>query len=299
MSLNTYKEIIIKKLKEYFEEYSVNSPSSSPYSSIIWEAMSYTTLLDGKRLRAIMCLEVGKLLGADIETVLPGACALEIMHAYSLIHDDLPCMDNDDLRRGKPTNHKVFGEAIATLAGDALIPFGAQIIIDKTPKNISPTTILDIVNDYNKTAGALGIVAGQVADIEAEGKKIDLENLKYIHEYKTGALFKCSMTMGAKLAGADSEKLYQIEEYSQNFGLLFQIYDDIIDCILTTEQIGKTAGKDKLSEKLTYVKALGLEGAKNKFYSLIDQNHGILKKLDIKSDIFDEIENSLINKIKG
>ena len=292
--LNDYKKIVENKLKEYFDEYSKNAS----YSSKIWESMSYTTLLGGKRLRAVMCLEIARLFGADIETALPCACALEIMHAYSLIHDDLPCMDNDDIRRGKPSNHKVFGEAIATLAGDALIPFGAQIIIEKTPKTVSPETILSVVNDYNITAGAMGIVAGQTADIEAENKQIDIENLKYIHKYKTGALFKCSLMFGAKIAGVNNEILSKIEEYSINFGILFQIYDDIIDCTLTTEEIGKTAGKDKLSNKLTYVSAYGLDEAKNKFYSLIAKNHDILKELNIKSDIFDEIEQSLINKIK-
>ena len=128
--MNNYINIIENRLKEYFDEYSINSS----YSSKIWEAMSYTTLLGGKRLRAIMCIEIAKIFSANIEDVLPCACALEIMHAYSLIHDDLPCMDNDDLRRGKPSNHKVFGEATAVLAGDSLISFGAQLIIEKTPK---------------------------------------------------------------------------------------------------------------------------------------------------------------------
>ena len=291
--LNEYKNLVVNKLKQYFDEYSKNSS----YSSKIWESMSYTTLLDGKRLRAIMCLETGILFGAKIEELLPMACSLEIMHAYSLIHDDLPCMDNDDLRRGKPSNHKVFGEAIATLAGDALISFGAQIILDKTPNTVSKETLLDIVNDYNKTSGALGIVAGQVADIEAEGKEINLENLQYIHKYKTGALFICSMITGAKIAGVNKNILDKITEYAQNFGILFQIYDDIIDCTLSTEQLGKTAGKDKLSNKLTYVTALGLKEAKNKFYSLIERNHVILSELNVDSIIFNEIEKKLIQRI--
>ena len=174
MNLAEYKNVIQKTLENYFEEYK----KDSSYSSVIWESMSYTTLLDGKRLRAIMCLEIAKSFGVEIEKAMPLACALEIMHAYSLIHDDLPCMDNDDLRRGKPTNHKVFGEAIAVLAGDALISFGAQLIIDKLQ---APAEVkLEIVNDYLKTAGAMGIVAGQVADIEAEKKQIDIENLNYL-----------------------------------------------------------------------------------------------------------------------
>ncbi len=289
-----YKILINETLKKYFDEYKQNSS----YSSKIWESMAYTTLLDGKRLRAVMCLEIARLLGGKTSHALPLACSLEMMHAYSLIHDDLPSMDNDDLRRGKPTNHKVFGEAIAILAGDSLISFGAQIIIDKLKDLIEQKKLLDIVNDYNKTAGALGIVAGQVADIEAEGKEIDIENLKYIHKYKTGALFKCSMLMGAKIANADTEAVKKIGEYADNFGVLFQVYDDIIDYTLTTDELGKTAGKDKLNKKLTYVSAWGIEKAKNIFYSLIDKNRAILTELNIKSKVFDDIYDMLIKKVE-
>lgn len=290
--MEQYKSTVQKYLQNYFDEYSANSG----YSKDIWEAMRYTTLLGGKRLRAIMTLEFAKLLGASFEVAIPSACAMEIMHAYSLIHDDLPCMDNDDLRRGKPTNHKVFGEAIALLAGDALISFGAQIIIDKT--NISKDKILDIVSDYLKCAGAQGIIAGQVADIQAENKKIDIDNLKYIHKYKTGALFKCSILTGAKLADADKEILTKLDKYSDDFGVLFQVYDDIIDCTLTTDELGKTAGKDKIENKLTYVSAYGIDEAKKIFYSLVDKNRDILNEINIKSEIFDKIYDSLKAKIK-
>ena len=290
--MQKYKELIQTQLEEYFREYSVNSS----YSSVIWDAMKYTTLLDGKRLRAIMTLEIARVLGVDINVAMPCACAMEIMHAYSLIHDDLPCMDNDDLRRGKPTNHKVFGEAVALLAGDALIPFGAQIIIDKT--NISKDIILDIVSDYLLCAGAKGIIAGQVADIQAENKQIDFDNLKYIHKYKTGALFKCSLISGAKLAKVERDVLLKIEQFADDFGILFQVYDDIIDCTLSTAELGKTAGKDEKNNKLTYVSAFGLDKAKEIFYSLIDKNCAILNELNINSDIFAQIYKLLKDKIK-
>ena len=292
--IDCYKKLVVEKLNEYFDEYSFNSL----YSKKIWDAMRYTTLLEGKRLRAIMCLEVAALFGCDVKKALPAACALEIMHAYSLIHDDLPCMDNDDLRRGKPTNHKVFGEAIAVLAGDALISFGAQILIDKMKDYLSSNIVLEVVKDYLETAGALGIVAGQAADIEAENKKIDFENLKYIHKYKTGALFNCSVIMGAKIAEVNLDTLAKLKEYAQNFGIFFQIYDDIIDCTLTTNELGKTAGKDKNAGKLTYVSAFGLSEAKNIFYSLIQKNRDILSELDINSCVFNEIEEKLIKRIK-
>ena len=288
-----YKDIIQNKLKEYFDEYK----KDSSYSSKIWDSMAYTTLLDGKRLRAVMTLETGKIFGAKEEVLMPSACSMEIMHAYSLIHDDLPCMDNDDLRRGKPSNHKVFGEAIAVLAGDSLIPFGAQLIIEQTPSSVSEKLLLEIVNDYLKTAGALGIVAGQTADIEAENKKIDIENLKYIHKYKTGALFKCSILTGAKLANAGKNIINKLGEYSDNFGILFQVYDDIIDATLTTQELGKTSGKDALENKMTYVTMYGIEKSKNIFYSLIDKNYAILDEVGIKSDIFEYIYEILKNKI--
>lgn len=288
-----YKNLIQNQLKLYFDEYK----KDSSYSSVIWDSMSYTTLLDGKRLRAIMTLETGKILGASLDVLLPSACAMEIMHSYSLIHDDLPCMDNDDLRRGKPTNHKVFGEATAVLAGDALISFGAQLIIEKTPSLISSDVVLKVVNDYLRTAGALGIVAGQIADIEAENKKIDIDNLKYIHKYKTAALFKCAIISGARLALADENLISKLADYADNFGILFQVYDDIIDNILTTEELGKTAGKDELENKLTYVSAYGLDEAKNIFYGLIDKNYAILTDIGLKSNIFDYIYKILKDKI--
>lgn len=292
--METYKKLIQQNLEQYFKEYKKNSS----YSRVIWDAMAYTTLLGGKRLRAIMALETAKAFGISQNSAMPLACAIEIMHAYSLIHDDLPSMDNDDLRRGKPTNHKVFGEATAILAGDALISFGAQLIIDKTPDSISKEIILDVVRDYLICAGAKGIIAGQIADIEAQNKKIDIENLKYIHKYKTGALFEFSVLSAAKLANVDKNTLDKLREYALNFGILFQIYDDIIDCTLTTDELGKTAGKDKISNKLTYVSVYGLDEAKNIFYSLIDKNYDILNLLNINSEIFNSIYDSLVTKVK-
>lgn len=266
-------------------------------NSVISQAMRYSVLAGGKRLRPIFVMLGAESFGLNTKKIESAICAVEFLHTYSLIHDDLPAMDNDDLRRGKPTNHKVFGEACAVLAGDALISFGAQLILEEL--EIEPEIKLEIINDYLKCAGAFGIIAGQIADIEAEKKEIDLENLKYIHKYKTGALFEFAMVSAGKLAKISSEKLSLIKEYANNFGILFQIYDDIIDCTLSTEEIGKTAGKDANSNKLTYISAYGLKEAKNIFYSLIDKNHAILTKLDIQMDIFDEIYNMLDKRIKN
>ena len=283
-----YKEIIVKQLDNYFEEYS----KDAKYNKTLWDSMRYTTLLDGKRLRAIMCIEAAKSFGASMEDALPAACAMEIMHAYSLIHDDLPCMDNDDLRRGKPSNHKVFGEAIAVLAGDSLISFGAQLIIDKTKK--SPEIVLDIVSDYLKCAGAIGITSGQCADIEAETKEIDIENLEYIHKYKTGALFNCAIITGAKIAGVkNTEKL---SEFAFNFGTLFQIYDDIIDATLTTAELGKTANKDENVKKLTYVTAWGLDKTRDIFKNEVIKNRILLKDSGLNRNVFEDIYNMMLEK---
>ena len=283
-----YKDIIVKQLEDYFEEYS----KDAKYNKTLWDSMKYTTLLDGKRLRAIMCIESAKSFGATTEDALPTACAMEIMHAYSLIHDDLPCMDNDDLRRGKPSNHKVFGEAIAVLAGDSLIPFGAQLIIDKTKK--PSEIIVDVVSDYLKCAGALGITSGQCADIEAENKEIDLKNLEYIHKYKTGALFNCAIVTGAKIAGVkDTQKL---SEFAFHFGVLFQIYDDIIDATLTTAELGKTANKDENVKKLTYVAAWGLDKTREIFKSEVVKSKDLLKESGLNRNVFDDVYDMMLEK---
>ena len=228
----------------------------------IKEAMSYTTLLPSKKLRAILCLETARMFSNDYKRALPLAAAIEMLHSQSLIHDDLPSMDNDDFRRSKPANHKVFGEAIAILAGDALISYGAQTIIEKTPDFISKENILKIVNLYLNTAGAFGIVGGQVADIQSEGKKITIDELEFIHTYKTAALFKLALKSGAIIAGASEEQIKEMESFGQKLGFAFQICDDILDETSTFEEMGKTLGKDKSAQKLTYTALHGLEQAR-------------------------------------
>lgn len=295
MNIKEYKELVNKSLEEYFSEQIQNSK----YDKTLWESMSYTTLLGGKRLRAIFCLETCRALCNSYQRAIASACALEMLHAQSLIHDDLPCMDNDDLRRGKPSNHKVFGEAMAVLSGDALISLGAQIIIEKTPSYIEKNAILDTLNLYLKAAGAFGIAAGQCADIEAEKSenKIGHEHLKYIHNFKTAALFKCAILCGAILAGASEYKINMLDEFAQNFGLAFQIYDDILDVISTTDELGKTAGKDEKENKATYVTLFGLKSAKEKFNELILNCHDILKKTEINSEVFLQILNDMCERV--
>lgn len=296
MNIEDYKKLVHSTLESYFSL----QIEKAKYDKTIWEAMGYTTLLGGKRLRAIFCLESCMAFCGSFEQALATACAIEMLHAQSLIHDDLPCMDNDDLRRGKPSNHKVFGEAMAVLAGDALISFGAQTIIEKTPAYIDTKVLLDVVNLYLKSAGSFGIVAGQCADIEAEKniKTVDYEHLKYIHSYKTAALFECALLSGSMLGGANKFELDLMKEFSYNFGLAFQIYDDILDVICTTGELGKTAGKDEKENKATFVTIFGLDCAKEKFNELISNCHDILKKAGVNSQIFLQILNQMCERVK-
>lgn len=292
MQMNDYIELIDRKLDEFIQV---------EYPQTIFESMKYTVLLPGKRLRPIMCLEACRMLGGNIEDAIPTACAIEMLHAQTLIHDDLPCMDNDDFRRGKPTNHKVFGEAMAVLAGDALLTYAPQIIT-KYSKNLEPSVLLKVLNEYFQYAGAYGVIAGQVVDIESENNNYDGLNkeeiLNYLHLHKTSDLFQLAMRTGAIIAGASEEKIEAITEFAKTFGLAFQIADDILDEVSTFEQMGKTLGKDKAEGKLTFVSLYGLEESKCKLSCLFDKCHDIMNKQNIDSDIFkDMIEQ--INKRVG
>lgn len=267
------------------------------YPEDIFKAMKYTLMLPGKRLRPVMCLETARVLGADINNVMPAACALEMLHVQSLIHDDLPCMDNDDFRRGKLSNHKVFGEANAVLAGDALLTFAPQLIIEKS-NGLTAEQVLRILHEYTKFAGAYGLIAGQVVDIESEGGKLvktPEETLDFIHLNKTAVLFRLAVRIGAIAANADEDVIEEFDDFAKKFGLAFQIYDDIMDEISSFEELGKTAGKDKNSGKLTYVSLYGLEEAENKFRCHIKECYGIIDKY--KSDIFKEILDKLSQRI--
>ena len=267
------------------------------YPETIFNAMKYTLMLPGKRLRPVMCLETTRMLGEDIKKALPSACAIEMLHVQSLIHDDLPCMDNDDFRRGKPSNHKVFGEANAVLAGDALLTYAPQTIIEKS-KDLSSDQIVRIIHEFTKLGGAYGLIAGQVVDIESEGGKLDKskeETLDFIHLNKTAVLFRLALKMGAIIAKADKETEEELDNFGKKFGLAFQIYDDIMDEISTFEEMGKTLGKDKEAGKLTYVSLYGLEEAKKRFRVLINECYGIIEKYHSK--IFEEILGKLKERV--
>lgn len=258
------------------------------YPQDIFKSMRYSVLAEGKRLRPILCIEACRVLGGNIEDAIPTACAIEMLHAQSLIHDDLPCMDNDDFRRGKPTNHKTFGEATAVLAGDALLSFAPQLILQKS-KNLDDKTKLRLVEEYCIAAGAYGLIAGQVVDIASEGKEISAQTLEFIHTHKTADLFKLALKSGAIIAGASEAQILAMQEFAQKLGFAFQICDDILDETSTFEKLGKTLGKDKEAKKPTYTAIFGIEQARREVVCLLDDACGIIAKHEIKSEIFSEI----------
>ncbi|HYF91233.1 MAG TPA: farnesyl diphosphate synthase [Symbiobacteriaceae bacterium] len=226
------------------------------------EAVRYSLLAGGKRLRPVLVMAAAELFGAPAERVMPAACALEMIHTYSLIHDDLPCMDDDDLRRGRPTNHKVYGEAVATLAGDALLTMAFELLgRQANVPGVTPAQALQAVAEVAKAAGAAGMVGGQIEDLQWEGKRAPAEQLKQIHRLKTGALFRASLRSGAILAGAGAADLARLDQYAEHFGLAFQIQDDVLDVAGDAAKTGKGVGRDQKHDKSTYVSHYGLAGA--------------------------------------
>ena len=232
-------------------------PKATAKPATIHKAMRYSLFAGGKRMRPALVLAAAEACGGTYEAAMPLACAVECIHTYSLIHDDLPGMDNDDLRRGKPTNHKVFGEGIAILAGDALLTQAFEIAASCT--GWKRYSIKDVVLEIAKASGSLQLIAGQVADLEGEGKKISRAQLRYIHERKTSALLACSVRLGGMSANCTPAQLDALTDFGYNIGLAFQVIDDILDVTQTSEQLGKTAGKDVKAQKATYPSIVGLE----------------------------------------
>lgn len=239
------------------------------YPEKIYEAMRYSLLAGGKRLRPILCLATCELAGGTQEMAMPTACALEMIHTMSLIHDDLPAMDNDDYRRGKLTNHKVYGEDIAILAGDGLLAYAFEVVAET--KNVPPERLLLVIARLGRAVSAAGLVGGQVVDLESEGKPdTTLETLNFIHTHKTGALLEACVVCGGILAGVSATDLQRLSRYAENIGLAFQIVDDILDITAPSEELGKTAGKDLQAKKATYPSLWGLEESKKKAQQLVD-----------------------------
>ncbi|MGF1568112.1 MAG: geranylgeranyl diphosphate synthase CrtE [Nodosilinea sp.] len=247
------------------------------YPETLYESMRYSTLAGGKRLRPILCLATCELAGGSVAMALPTACALEMIHTMSLIHDDLPAMDNDDYRRGHLTNHKVYGEDVAILAGDALLTYAFEHVATQT-QGAAPERILRVVAGLGKAVGGEGLVGGQVVDLASEGNPdITLETLTFIHNHKTAALLEVSVTSGAILAGASEAEIDQLTRYAQRIGLAFQIVDDILDITSTPETLGKSVGKDISAQKATYPKFWGLEESRRQADQLIESAKACLE----------------------
>jgi len=239
------------------------------YPEKIYEAMRYSLLAGGKRLRPILCLATCELASGTLEMAMPTACALEMIHTMSLIHDDLPAMDNDDYRRGKLTNHKVFGEDIAILAGDGLLAYAFEIAAQT--ENVPAERLVQVVARLGRAVSAAGLVGGQAVDLECEGKPdVTIETLNFIHTHKTGALLEASVVCGAIIAGISATDLQCLSRYAENIGLAFQIVDDILDITATQEELGKTAGKDLQARKATYPSLWGLEESKRRALQLVE-----------------------------
>jgi geranylgeranyl diphosphate synthase type II len=249
-------------------------PRASTKPATLHKAMRYSLFAGGKRLRPILCLAATEACRGDIKNALPLACAIECIHTYSLVHDDLPSMDNDDFRRGRPTCHKVFGDGIAVLTGDALLTIAFEIVSAARPTPRYDISIF--LREVAVAAGSQRLIAGQVADLEAEGKKVKRDQLRFIHENKTAAMLKSSVRLGAMSANANPKKLSAITQFGERLGLAFQVIDDILDVTQTSEILGKSAGKDVAAKKATYPAVIGLEKSRVEARRLTRQAHDAL-----------------------
>jgi geranylgeranyl diphosphate synthase type II len=247
------------------------------------KAMRYSVFAGGKRLRPILVIAGAEAVGGSADRVMPTACALELIHTYSLVHDDLPAMDDDDFRRGAPTNHKVFGEAVAILAGDALLTLAFRLVADNARGDRS-AALPDVVADIADAAGHGGMVAGQVADLEAEGREVGADALDYIHAHKTGALIRTSLRIGAMLCNASAEQVRALSVAGAALGLAFQIVDDVLDVVASSAELGKTAGKDRIQQKATYPGVHGLEASQARARALIDEAEAALLSFGPRAD---------------
>jgi geranylgeranyl diphosphate synthase type II len=257
-------------------------PLQGDHPPKIHEAMRYSVFAGGKRLRPILALLACEAVGGNPEEALPAASALEMVHTYSLIHDDLPAMDDDDYRRGRRTCHRVYGEAIAILAGDALLTHAFQVLADAEAHRLAPERRLQIIAEIAEAAGSQGMVGGQAMDILAEGQEIDRPTLLYLHTHKTGALIRASVRVGGIAGGAGEEQLQGLTRYAERVGLAFQIVDDILDIEGATAEMGKTAGSDLRRKKATYPAVMGIEESRHQAAHLLEEAKEVLRPLGEK-----------------
>jgi len=288
--LNDRKKTVDKALREYI-------PPEHTYPTIIFQAVRYSLFAGGKRLRPILCMAAAETLGGNAEDALPVACALEMIHTYSLIHDDLPAMDNDDYRRGILTNHKIFGENIAILAGDALLTEAFRLLAHPDHlKNIDAAKRLALIHDISEAAGFFGMVGGQVMDVQSEGKEVDMTTLHYIHSRKTGAMIVTSIRSGAILAGGKPAEIEALTRYATQIGLAFQIADDILNIEGEEKRIGKSTGTDSKRGKATYPALVGIEASRKKGRELLDEALSSLVSFDEKAEPLRRIARHIVER---
>ncbi|MBI4379072.1 MAG: polyprenyl synthetase family protein [Nitrospinae bacterium] len=270
-------------------------PADTVYPPDIYKSIRYSLFAGGKRLRPILVIASAETVGGNREDVLPFACAIEMIHTYTLIHDDLPALDNDDLRRGKPTNHKEFGEAIAILAGDALLTMAFQIMSEPSAFSLkSSTLILKSIHEIAKAVGVSGTIGGQVVDIQATGKKLDIPTLEYIHTHKTGEMILSAVRVGAILSGCEDDELHALTCYGENIGLAFQVMDDILDVEGESEIMGKTRGSDEKMRKVTYPSVFGLSESKKIASRLIENSIQSMEMFGERGEILKDISEYII-----
>lgn len=287
MNINDLKYEIDAYLRDYFK-------NKGSYNKLIYDAQNYSLNIGGKRIRPILTLLTYGLYKTDVKKAMKMACAIEMIHTYSLIHDDLPCMDDDDLRRGKPTNHKIYGENIAVLAGDALLNEAMIILMQSALENGEDG--LKAAIEISKSSGSDGMIGGQVVDILSEGKKISLEELEYMHSKKTGELIRCSVISGALLAKAPEEDLYKLNEFAKKLGLVFQVKDDLLDVIGCEEKLGKKIHADENKEKTNFVTVYGVEKCEEICRLLTEECIELLNGLSVEANNLIEITNNLLNR---
>jgi len=290
-------------LQEYFDRCVVEInraldnllPPEKTAPETIHKAMRYSVFAGGKRLRPVLTIASGEAFGGSLENLLPVACAIELIHTYSLIHDDLPALDNDDLRRGRPTCHKVFGEAMAILAGDALLTRAFQILADEG--GLPDAQRILILREVSAAAGTINaLIGGQVLDIQSEGKDIDKAGLEQIHRGKTGAMIRVAVRTGAIVAGVGGSTLDKLTVYAEKVGLAFQIADDLLDVTATSEQLGKTAGKDAAVNKATYPAVYGIETSKKLALHLSNEAVEALSRLDTNTEVLTSLARFVVDR---
>jgi geranylgeranyl diphosphate synthase type II len=264
--------------------------------AVVKDAMQYSLEAGGKRIRPLLTFATIDAFNMNPSIGLDIAVAIEMIHTYSLIHDDLPSMDDDDLRRGKPTNHKVFGEAMAILAGDALLTYSFQVIAETNSDNVSEAKKLELIRELSKAAGAEGMVGGQVADIEAEGRSLQLKELEYVHIHKTGKLLGFSVLAGTILSNADEKKKEYLSRFAHHLGIAFQIQDDILDLEGDQEIIGKPIGSDENNNKSTYPSLLTIEGSRKALQSHIEEAKHNLSATKLNTKILEEITELIASR---